>query len=68
MAVPPDNCGGRLLPDALEAVQATGFESARSPKMAVYGPCGFANFGSIGIQIGGLGPLAPERKPRSASR
>jgi CNT family concentrative nucleoside transporter len=24
--------------------------------------CGFANFASIGIQIGGLGALVPERK------
>jgi CNT family concentrative nucleoside transporter len=38
------------------------FESARSAKMAAYALCGFANFSSIGIQIGGLSPLAPERK------
>ena len=63
LAVPPGNCGGRLLPDAPEAATATGFESARSAKMAAYALCGFANSGSIGIQIGGLGPLAPERKP-----
>jgi concentrative nucleoside transporter, CNT family len=25
--------------------------------------CGFANLSSIGIQIGGLGALVPERKP-----
>ena len=24
--------------------------------------CGFANFGSIGIQLGGIGGMAPERK------
>lgn len=30
--------------------------------MATYALCGFANFSSIGIQIGGLGPLAPARK------
>jgi CNT family concentrative nucleoside transporter len=24
--------------------------------------CGFANFSSIGIQIGGIGALAPERR------
>jgi CNT family concentrative nucleoside transporter len=39
------------------------FESARSAKMAAYALCGFANFASIGIQIGGIAPLAPERKP-----
>lgn len=30
--------------------------------MATYALCGFANFSSIAIQLGGLGPLAPERK------
>jgi CNT family concentrative nucleoside transporter len=30
--------------------------------MLTYALCGFANFSSIGIQIGGLGPLAPNRK------
>ncbi|MCB9898846.1 MAG: NupC/NupG family nucleoside CNT transporter [Planctomycetes bacterium] len=38
------------------------FESARSAKMAAYALCGFANFSSIGIQIGGISPLAPTRK------
>jgi CNT family concentrative nucleoside transporter len=38
------------------------FESARSAKMAAYALCGFANFASVGIQIGGISPLAPERK------
>jgi len=30
--------------------------------MLTYALCGFANFSSIAIQIGGLGPLAPNRK------
>jgi CNT family concentrative nucleoside transporter len=30
--------------------------------MATYALCGFANFSSIAIQIGGLGPLAPNQK------
>ncbi len=38
------------------------FEHARSAKMAAYALCGFANFGSVGIQIGGIAALAPERK------
>jgi CNT family concentrative nucleoside transporter len=38
------------------------FESARAAKMAAYALCGFANFGSIGIQIGGISALAPSRK------
>jgi len=28
----------------------------------VYALCGFANLSSIGIQIGGLGTMAPERR------
>ena len=27
-----------------------------------YALCGFANFGSLGILIGGLGAMAPERR------
>jgi CNT family concentrative nucleoside transporter len=38
------------------------FEHARSSVIAAYALCGFANFASIGIQIGGISPLAPERK------
>lgn len=38
------------------------FEHARSATMAAYGLCGFANFASVGIQIGGISPLAPDRK------
>lgn len=34
----------------------------RSFRLAVYALCGFANFGSIAIQIGGLSALAPERR------
>lgn len=30
--------------------------------MATYALCGFANFSSIAIQIGGIGPLAPHRQ------
>jgi CNT family concentrative nucleoside transporter len=38
------------------------FEHLRSAKMATYALCNFANFSSIGIQIGGIGALAPTRK------
>jgi len=38
------------------------FEHARSGQMAAYALCGFANFASIGIQMGGITPLAPDRK------
>jgi concentrative nucleoside transporter, CNT family len=36
--------------------------TARSFTIATYALCGFANFSSIGIQIGGIGSLAPNRK------
>lgn len=36
--------------------------SARSIVIATYALCGFANFSSIAIQIGGIGGLAPERR------
>jgi len=35
--------------------------SARSSALVTYALCGFSTFASIGIQIGGIGPLAPER-------
>jgi CNT family concentrative nucleoside transporter len=34
----------------------------RSMVIATYALCGFANFASIGIQIGGIGALAPARR------
>lgn len=36
--------------------------SARTATIASYALCGFANFASIGIQMGGIGGIAPERK------
>ena len=39
-----------------------GHIAARSFAIATYALCGFANFSSIGIQIGGIGSLAPDRK------
>ncbi len=38
------------------------FSSAKSIVIATYILCGFSNFASIGIQIGGIGSLAPSRK------
>lgn len=35
----------------------------RTVAIATFAVCGFANLSSIGIQIGGLGALVPERKP-----
>jgi concentrative nucleoside transporter, CNT family len=39
----------------------------KSVVIASYALCGFANFGSIGIQIGGLAALAPSRRSDIAS-
>ena len=39
----------------------------RSEAIATYALCGFANFSSIAIQIGGIGGIAPERKSEIAS-
>ncbi len=38
----------------------------RSYTLATYALCGFANFASIAIQIGGIGALAPERRAELA--
>jgi CNT family concentrative nucleoside transporter len=38
------------------------FKEQKSVIIATYILCGFANFASIGIQIGGIGSLVPERK------
>jgi CNT family concentrative nucleoside transporter len=40
--------------------------SAKTIVMATFALCGFANFSSIAIQIGGIGPLAPSRKAELA--
>ncbi len=39
----------------------------RSRLIMLYAMCGFANFGSLGIMIGGLGTMAPERRGEIAS-
>ncbi|WP_341228197.1 nucleoside transporter C-terminal domain-containing protein [uncultured Arcticibacterium sp.] len=46
----------------LRTVMADGQLSQRSSIIASYALCGFANFASIGIQLGGIGGIAPERK------
>src|SRR5579863_9144334 len=38
----------------------------RTFTIATFALCGFANFSSIGIQIGGIGALAPEQRPQLA--
>lgn len=65
---------GRLLGEKLIASEFVGYESLARLKaagsftsqksiiMATYMLCGFANFASIGIQIGGIGGLAPNQR------
>lgn len=48
----------RLPPDALDS---------RARLIMLYAMCGFANFASLGIMIGGLGAMAPERRDEIAA-
>lgn len=50
------------LADLKDAASATHFKFNKSIIMATYMLCGFANFASIGIQIGGIGSLAPGQR------
>ncbi|TVQ90866.1 MAG: Na+ dependent nucleoside transporter [Bacteroidetes bacterium] len=45
-----------------ELKELNAFADPKSIIMATYMLCGFANFASIGIQIGGIGSLAPTRR------
>jgi CNT family concentrative nucleoside transporter len=45
-----------------DLVQLKDSLSERSQVVATYALCGFANIGSVAIQIGGIGALVPERK------
>jgi CNT family concentrative nucleoside transporter len=45
----------------LGAARAAGTLQPRSVVIASYALCGFANFGSLAIMLGGIGGLAPER-------
>lgn len=48
---------------SLADLKSTGiFAEPKSIIMATYVLCGFANFASIGIQIGGIGALAPTKR------
>src|SRR5688572_14748725 len=46
----------------LHLTSAKGQLDERSFTLATYALCGFANFGSIAIQIGGIGAMVPERR------
>lgn len=47
---------------SLAELAKSGGMSPRSIQMAMYSMCGFANISSMGIQIGGIGGLVPERR------
>ena len=51
----------------LGALAAEHAVSERTQLIASFALCGFANFGSLAIQIGGLGAMAPERRREIAS-
>ncbi|MHC5073133.1 MAG: NupC/NupG family nucleoside CNT transporter, partial [Planctomycetota bacterium] len=46
----------------LRDLVAAGEITARTKLIASFALCGFANLGSVAIQIGGLGAMAPDRK------
>jgi len=74
MGVPAQDCArvGEALGQRIVLNEFVGYLSLaehkatldpRSLTLATYALCGFANFASIGIQIGGIGALAPSRRP-----
>jgi concentrative nucleoside transporter, CNT family len=73
MGVPARDClaVGQALGERIVLNEFIGYHSLsqhkaaldpRSYTLATYALCGFANFSSIAIQIGGIGALAPERR------
>src|SRR6202023_2902884 len=58
--------GTRMVVNEVVAFQQLGsIQGALDPRsfaIATFALCGFANFSSIGIQIGGIGALAPEQR------
>jgi CNT family concentrative nucleoside transporter len=79
MGVPSQDCGGvgallgeRIVLNEFIAymhlgdVIKSGALQPRSVEITTYALCGFANFASIAIQIGGIGALVPERRAELA--
>ena len=77
MGVPARDCGyvGQILGERIVLNEFIGYINLsnyvsanpgkldpRSVTLASYALCGFANFASIAIQIGGIGALAPDRR------
>lgn len=79
MGVPVHNCVavGQILGERIVLNEFVGYldlttnvkQLALDPRsftIATYALCGFANFSSIAIQVGGIGSLAPERRSEMA--
>ena len=79
MGVPPQDClsVGQILGERVVLNEFVGYldltanakQLALDPRsftIATYALCGFANFSSIAIQVGGIGSLAPERRSEMA--
>ena len=73
MGIPAKDClaVGQVLGERIVLNELLGYLSLtqlrsgldeRSFILATYALCGFANFGSVAIQIGGIGALAPDRR------
>jgi concentrative nucleoside transporter, CNT family len=73
MGVPAHDClaVGQILGDRIVLNEFIGYLDLTNPAthldnrsfvIATYALCGFANFASIAIQVGGIGSLAPERR------
>ncbi len=78
MGIPSHDClpvgqvlGERIvLNEFVGYISLTGMKASLDPRsftLATYALCGFANFASIAIQIGGIGSLAPSRRQDLAS-
>jgi CNT family concentrative nucleoside transporter len=77
MGVPSKDCLtiGQILGERIVLNEFIGYLSLTNPKtvveersfvIATYALCGFANFASIAIQVGGIGSLAPDRRSEMA--
>jgi CNT family concentrative nucleoside transporter len=77
MGVPAHDCltVGGVLGERIVLNEFIGYLSLTNPAkqvdhrsfvLATYALCGFANFSSIAIQVGGIGSLAPERRGEMA--
>ena len=53
--------------DMSRLIAAKDLVNEKAIVMATYALCGFANFSSIAIQLGGITPLAPNRQSDLAS-